>query len=338
MPVLPLRGQVQLTLSRFDRKAAYPSVQEPPRTGSSVCSGPMSWELGVEDFVRHLQTEGTVGAEWVRRIRWHVLRTPSLLGKLGFGDALRPEDLRLEHVQAIRGRLGWERNTLLVYYAAIRQFLRFLHLPLADSKGVWNLPSGEATHRRWLRADQLSELLCASQGAERLVIALEGYNGLRRVEVLRLRARDVDLDRGLLRVCGKGRSGGKWRTIPLTSVARTEMECWLREMRPADLLLPRSASWVDHCLKTAAERANLRTKVSNHDLRRTFGRVAHQSGMGLVDLKNVMGHQSIDMTTRYIGLDEDHMRDGLARFDESMARIGRVASTPDSSPIDRART
>lgn len=329
--MVPSPGEGQLTLAQFEQERPFTEADRPSRS-DPLPPGPTSdWEESAEKFVQQLRKEGTVGAEWTRRIRWHILRTPSLLRRLGFHELRGPQDLGAEHVQAIRDRLGWERNSLLVYFAAIRPFLRFLRLPLADSKGVWKLPSGEATHRRWLRGDQLSQLFQASRGAERLVVALEGFNGLRRVEILRLRMKDVDLGKGVLRVCGKGKGGGKWRTIPLTSIARAELEDWVRATRPTDLLLPRSASWVDHCLDTATKRAQLSTKVSNHDLRRTFGRLAHQSGMGLVDLKNVMGHQSVDMTTRYIGLDEDHMREGLTRFEERMVEV--TAPTPNQGGV-----
>lgn len=314
-----MQGQEQLTLSSFEVERSLPAIDAPVPRAVSTASILRSWEESAEVYLSHLRTEGTAGTEWLRRIRWHLRRTPGLLRRAGFDDPLSPTQLAPEHVQAIRLRLGWERNTLLVYFAALRPFLRFLHLPLAESKGVWRLPSGESTHRRWLNQEQLSKLLRASRGDERLIVALEGYNGLRRVEILRLRTRDVDLEKGVLRVCGKGRGGGKWRTIPLSRIAQRELARRVEAPSATDHLLPRSASWVDVRLSRAAERAGLPTKVSNHDLRRTFGRLAYHSGMGLVDLKNVLGHQSVDMTTHYIGLDEDHMREGLARFDSKMA-------------------
>ncbi|MCI4317629.1 MAG: tyrosine-type recombinase/integrase [Thermoplasmata archaeon] len=54
-----------------------------------------------------------------------------------------------------------------------------------------------------------------------------------------------------------------------------------------------------------------RVRVSHHDLRRTFGRVAYDAGMDLVQLKNLLGHSSVEMTVHYIGLDADRMRAGL---------------------------
>jgi hypothetical protein len=45
--------------------------------------------------------------------------------------------------------------------------------------------------------------------------------------------------------------------------------------------------------------------------------------MNLVELKNFYGHTSIDMTAHYIGMDEDRMRDGVAKFDAKMRDLIR---------------
>src|SRR4029077_6612735 len=71
-------------------------------------------------------------------------------------------------------------------------------------------------------------------------------------------------------------------------------------------------------------------KVSHHDLRRTFGRLAHQSGMDLIQLKNLYVHSSVEMTVHYIGIDTDEMREGLNRIELDPRPRGRRSgsSTP----------
>jgi hypothetical protein len=66
--------------------------------------------------------------------------------------------------------------------------------------------------------------------------------------------------------------------------------------------------------------------------------------MNLVELKNFYGHTSIDMTAHYIGMDEDRMRDGLAKFDARMgdlfhsSQVGSwSAPQPGSSSPQRLR-
>lgn len=83
------------------------------------------------------------------------------------------------------------------------------------------------------------------------------------------------------------------------------------------MVVPLSRSGADLALRRVANRAgfpDLGLRVSHHDLRRTFGRLAHKAGMDLVQLKNLYGHTSLDQTVHYIGLDEDEMRAGLDRL------------------------
>lgn len=282
------------------------------------------WASSLDRFLAEKSDEGTSGETWLRRIRWHVMRTPSLLARAGVEGPLDPATLTLEQLRRLTASLPWERNTVAVYFAALRQFLRFVGNPLAEKRGAWRIPSGEATHRRWMTQEDLTKLLQASRGRESVLIALEGFNAFRRVEVIRLHVRDVDLREGRVRVRGKGRGGGKWRTIPLTQTSRQFLAPWIAGKSPTDRVLDGSSSSLDRMLREAAKRAGLATRVSNHDLRRTFGRIAYQSGMSLVDLKNFMGHASVDMTSHYIGVDENQMRDGLVRFDEKMAAALRA--------------
>jgi integrase len=93
---------------------------------------------------------------------------------------------------------------------------------------------------------------------------------------------------------------------------------------PADRILPYSASWADQKLRDAARLAGFTDKglrISHHDLRRTFGRVAHSAGMDLVQPKDLLGHANLEMSVHYIGLDLERMREGLSKIDRSLAPL-----------------
>jgi len=195
----------------------------------------------------------------------------------------------------------------------------------------------KTSRRRWLTKDQLSDLCRAAPSPRaRLVIALEGFNGLRRVEVLRLRVKDVNLGQGLLDIHGNGKMGGKWRQIPLHSLTMMELKLAIAGKRPEDRILPVARTMADNVLRTAADSAGFAergTRVSHHDLRRTFGRLANEAGMDLVQLKNLYGHNSLDQTIHYIGLDVRKMREGIELLEESM----RVTSDhPEASSSSQA--
>ena len=258
-----------------------------------------------------------MGDGWLRRMKWELSRAPALIQRAAVtpapGSAL---ELTAEHLQVLRERMGWEKATIALHFAALRQFARWAANPIAQRAGAWRLPSGQPSHRRWLSKAQLSRLLSSARGREKVLVALEGLNGLRRVEVLRLRRKDVLLDEGCLAVLGKGRNGGKWRKIPIHPVVKALLRTFVRRIPLERRLFELSSSGADGLLQRAARRVPSQVlihRVSHHDLRRTFGRVAYASGMDLVQLKNLLGHSSVEMTVHYIGLDADQMRAGLRR-------------------------
>jgi integrase len=298
-------------------------VSHPRRPATESAGG--NWDEEVALFVATWQRRRSIGLRWARGLRYLLGRIPKLLSETeGLPVPLRSGDVTEEHVAALRDRPLWQRGTTQFYFAALRQFLRWRGNPVADQPELWRLPPSVSQRRRWITREQLVRLFRAADAPARLLIALEGFNGLRRVEVLRLRASDVNLVEGWLNVRGKGRMGGKWRQIPLSEVARRELKHHLEGLRPLDPILPYSASWADQKLAAAVSRACLGDRgfrVSHHDLRRTFGRIAHSSGMDLVQLKNLLGHASLEMSVHYIGLDLERMRQGLTQVDRSIAPL-----------------
>jgi integrase len=326
------RPGAQRSLSDFqtaDEPAATPETWRPPevpRPGRPRANG-REWDSEVDTFVQEWERRRSIGVRWVRGLRYTLGRVPSLLE--GSGTVPRPyraNDLTGEHVAVLRARPGWSRATTQFYFAGLRQFLRWHGNPISDQADLWRLSPGESPHRRWLTREDLAQLYRGATGSSRLIIALEGFNGLRRIEVLRLRAMDVNLAEGWINVRGKGRMGGKWRQIPLGAPAREELRAVVRKLGPQERVLPYSASWADQQLAAAARSSGLVARglrISHHDLRRTFGRLAHAAGMDLVQLKNLYGHSSLEMSVHYIGLDLDRMREGLGQVDRSLTPLVR---------------
>jgi len=269
-------------------------------------------------------------------MQWELLRVPALLRRTAAGPVpVTPRGLRAEQIAHLRAGLPWGRSTFLVHFSALRQFLRWSGNALADRPAIWLLPSGAPSHRRWLTRDQLNRLYRRSEGSGRILIGLEGLNGLRRVEVLRLRRADLLFDEDSLLVNGKGGRGGKWRKIPMHPSVRRDLWRWAADHRPEDHVISRSRSGADLVLQRAVLRAGLGAglRVSHHDLRRSFGRLAHEAGMDLVQLKNLLGHASVEMSVHYIGLDAERMRQGLERFSEYVGAPSSRAPGAGAIPV-----
>ena len=261
-----------------------------------------------------------IGERWRRTIRQYLEAMPSAFRRAGRTPPASPMDVTAEDVEALKNAHFWANSTLHTNLVALREFLRWSDNPLSEDAETWLAPAGQAINRRWLAPAQLGALYSAAQGRERVLIALEGFNGLRRIEVLRLHVRDLNLalPNPTMRVLGKGRHGGKYRTIPIQPVAYAVLVETTLGQPPTTAIFPHHERTADHDLRRAASRAGLLVPVSGHDLRRSFGRIAYQAGVSLVDLKYLYGHESVDMTTHYIGLDEESARRGLTAFGEAM--------------------
>lgn len=302
----------------------------------------VSWEAEVAAFIDHKRASDEVGEAWLLRMRWELSRFPVLLDRFGPKRRLRSsKDVTGECIQALRDALPWETPTFAIHFQALRRFLKWGGNPVAAERSRWRLPTGPPVHRRWLARDQLIRLYRATEGVERVIVALEGYAGLRRVEVLRLRVKDVMLDEGRLQILGEGRGGGKWRSIPLHGEVDRVLRCWIKDRRAEQRVVPLSKSGADAALRRAVQRSGLGeagVRVSHHDLRRTFGRLANASGMSLVSLQGLFGHASPALSAHYIGLDFDDLEGALARL-SSYIDSGQVDTTgPPTVGPSRQRT
>jgi integrase len=287
-----------------------------------------SWNAHVLSFLHDKRAKDPVGESWLKRMRWELNRLPTLLSRVGYPARLRsPRDVSAEHIHALRSGLPWESPTFAIHFQALRQFLRWGRNPIALDKSLWRLPSVAPSRRRWLTRDQLVALYAGARGIEKVLIALEGFNGLRRVEVLRLRVKDVMEEEGCLRVLGKGRHGGKWRNIPMQEEVRRVLRSQIRGRAADDRVVPYSSTGADQILFRAAERAGFPERgirVSHHDLRRTFGRLANASGMNLVSLQGLFGHASPELSAHYIGLDLDELKVALDRLGSFLGPLKRT--------------
>jgi integrase len=302
-----------------DYSLSVRSRRKPKRTAKGVGRLPRArWFDAIRLFEKEDLAESGIGDLWKQRILYEIRRTPSLLEALSATPPpSTPTQFNPTHVELLKQNLPWSPATFAIHFNALRRFLRWGRNPIASKPGIWAVPGESAGHRRWLTPDQLARLYRSAKGRERVLVALEGFNGLRRVEVLRLRVRDIDFGRQRLHVLGKGRNGGKWRTIPMFSETARVLRSLPVGEDENSRVIPLSKSGADTVLRRASQRADFPRRgfrVSHHDLRRTFGRLAHKAGMDLVQLKNLYGHTSLDQTVHYIGLDEDEMRVGLTRL------------------------
>ncbi len=142
--------------------------------------------------------------------------------------------------------------------------------------------------------------------------------GLRRGELFNLKVKDVDLSskRPSLTVVGEGAKSGQTRQIPLNDTAFNTLVTWLNESQPRDLVFPspktgRRMDNIKSAWTALRELAGL-PDVRLHDLRHTFGtRLAH-ARIDLVTIKELMGHESLETTARYLHTNDERKLEAVA--------------------------
>jgi integrase len=159
-----------------------------------------------------------------------------------------------------------------------------------------------------------------SRGRVRVRVVLQGFNGLRECEVRRLKVRDLSLalPRPPLTVHGKGRFGGKFRTIPMDPMTHAVLAKWVEGKGPDESVCPAGHTVADAELAQLGRSCDIPVRVAGHVLRCSFGRLAYRAGVPPPTLQRIYGHASVDQTLHYVGVDQEDMTAGFAVFDQHM--------------------
>lgn len=247
-------------------------------------------------------------------------RLPQIFERVGFDFRGQVTPAMVEAIKA-EGR--YTSGTLAETVGILHGYLRWSKDPLAQETDLWMVPNVVAVNRRWLRRDQLAAMLKEVRNSpkerECLPVFLAGTNGLRLGEIVRLKVGEcrMDLADPTLTVLGKGRRGGKWRTVGMSPLAWEVLLPTVQGRRSSDRVYPFAYRTGDMDIRNVGRRVGI-PSVSAHDLRRTFGRLYWEDTKDLVGLQHIYGHESIEMTAYYIGHDLTQMATGLRIHAESM--------------------
>lgn len=141
----------------------------------------------------------------------------------------------------------------------------------------------------------------------RAIIVTMWRGGLRCAETLSLAPRDVQLDRGIIRIRqGKGR---KARTVVLDPEACAVVQRWLavRGDQPLKSPLyctlrgdPVDPSYLRHLLPRLAKRAGIEKRIHSHGLRHTYAVELSREGVPIPLIRAGLGHANIATTHTYL--------------------------------------
>jgi integrase len=183
------------------------------------------------------------------------------------------------------------------------------------------LPRGRV---RYLSAEERPRLLeaCQASGQPLLypVVVLALCTGARKMELLSLTWRDVDLARGRLTL--QQTKNGERRTVALVGPALAALQL-LAKVRRLDtaLVFPRADGRQPVDIRPAWTRALHAAQLADfcfHDLRHTFASYLAMNGASLLEIADLLGHKTLAMVQRYAHLSEQHTASVVAKMHQAI--------------------
>lgn len=288
----------------------------------------------LEDFIMHLATERGLSDNYQLSTR------RSLEAFIGWAEKTaqihEPRAVTLKLLQdflAHRKQAGLAAASLKLEIVALKIFFRWLAARQRierDPADVLPLPRVERLLPETLNPPDVERLLDAVDVTtplglrDRAMLELLYASGLRASELVGARLENLDLDRGIIRVTGKG---NKTRLVPVGGKARDAITAYLERERPG-LVSKRTGSHVflSHhgkgltsvrlwqIVKTHAKRAGLEQNVYPHLLRHSFATHLLGGGADLRIIQEMLGHADIATTEIYTHVDRTRLAEVHRRF------------------------
>jgi integrase/recombinase XerC len=290
-----------------------------------------AWSSALADFEHHLGAERNLSAHSVRAYLADLTRLAEHSMKLGVDDpaALTLRSLR-SHL-ATQQTLGRARTTLARRATSTRVFTSWLNRTGRARTDAGALLASPKSHRELpvtLGHDDIRGLLDATAAAiaddgavgqrDLALLELLYATGIRVGELCGLDVDDLDRERQVVRVFGKGR---KERSVPYGVPAGDALATWLDRGRPAlvgdasgaALFLGARGGRLDQRLARRVVHERLAAieggpDVGPHGLRHTAATHLLEGGADLRSVQEILGHASLGTTQIYTHVSNERLR------------------------------
>ena len=166
----------------------------------------------------------------------------------------------------------------------------------------------------WLNAPDVKTL---KGTRDRAILSVLIGCGLRRAEVAILSVSHIQQREGRWAIVDIVGKRDKNRTVPMPSWAKSAIDAWAYSAKIEEGFIFRRVNKGDNLMgENLTEQAiynvvvHYAEKLKNqdiapHDLRRTFAKLAHKGGSPIDQIQLSLGHDSINTTEKYLGVEQD---------------------------------
>lgn len=188
-------------------------------------------------------------------------------------------------------------------------------------KNVKN-PKIEKNIPNFISRDKLNEIFTSFNDSDldirnRLVIELLYATGLRVGELVNIKIKDIDFGAQSIKVLGKG---SKERYVFYNNTTKEVLKKYLvvrkkLQKKENDYLLlndkgtPIKEASVRKIIQTTLMKCGIKSKITPHTFRHTFATDLLNQGLDLVNVKELLGHASLNTTSIYTHITNDRIKE-----------------------------
>ena len=228
-------------------------------------------------------------------------------------DLLKIIDLNLNNYISNLFSIGLKSSSINRKISSIKHFYLFL----LKKKVIKNSPADEITTPKQekylptsMSEDEVESLLGSPKSSikierrDKAMIEILYATGMRISELVNLKLTDIDFNRSVLKVFGKG---SKERLVPYGEKAAEALRIYLEDRKKLDskdvflsnrgTRITRGAFW--QRIKIYIKRENLKSSISPHTLRHAFATHLLNRGADLRSVQILLGHSDLSTTQIY---------------------------------------
>lgn len=204
--------------------------------------------------------------------------------------------------------------------AALNQFLSFIGLGRLKLKRIKIQNTAAGSIGRELTKKEFQRLVRSAKfsGNEQLALLMETVcsTGIRISELKFFRVENVNS--GMVKIHNKG----KYRIIPIPRILQKKLLIYIRKNRilSGSIFRTRTGKEKDRSniwreMKKAAQSAGIDPeKVFPHNLRHLFARTFYRKTKNLIDLADILGHSSVEVTRIYTSNGFEEWKKGIEQM------------------------
>lgn len=216
--------------------------------------------------------------------------------------------------------LMFERNlskaTASNVLSILKSFYKFMadngHISSNPTRGISSIKMDKKAPV-YLTIGEMRELIdTAIDPRDRIVVRMLYATGVRVSELVNIRRRDIDFERGTIKVFGKG-AKERIVLIPSDMVGDLLHYCEVEGLADGDRLLELTPRTVQRNIKVLARRAGILKDITPHKLRHSFATHMLQNGGNVVAIQKLLGHASLNTTQIYTHYNVDDLKEMYGR-------------------------